>query len=128
MRDESVKEKERKTKFDERHWSEKSLPQMAYRDWRIFREDYNIATKGGRIPYPLRSWAEAGISSDILEVIHSLHYKVDTSLVCTHATTNAQTYARTHYALVVVCISCRSQLLSRGKLFLLVYRTGISLE
>ena len=99
MRDESVKEKERKTKFDERHWSEKSLPQMAYRDWRIFREDYNIATKGGRIPYPLRSWAEAGISSDILEVIHSLHYKVDTSLVCTHATTNAQTYARTTHLL-----------------------------
>ncbi|CAI7992347.1 Probable ATP-dependent RNA helicase DDX23 [Geodia barretti] len=80
VRDESVKEKERKTKFDERHWSEKSLPQMAYRDWRIFREDYNIATKGGRIPYPLRSWAEAGISSDILEVIHSLHYKEPTPI------------------------------------------------
>ena len=76
-RDEVVKEKERKTKFDERHWLEKSLPEMADRDWRIFREDYNIATKGGRIPFPLRSWGEAGLSGDILEVIHSLNYKVD---------------------------------------------------
>ena len=74
--DEALREKERKVRFDERHWSEKSLPEMAERDWRIFREDYNISTKGGRIPFPLRSWNEAGLSSDILEVIHSLHYLV----------------------------------------------------
>jgi ATP-dependent RNA helicase DDX23/PRP28 len=80
VRDESVMEKERKTKFDERHWSEKSLPEMAYRDWRIFREDYNISTKGGRIPYPLRSWEEAGLNSEVLEVIHSLHYKEPTPI------------------------------------------------
>jgi ATP-dependent RNA helicase DDX23/PRP28 len=30
----------------DRHWSEKELIEMTERDWRIFREDYNIATKG----------------------------------------------------------------------------------
>jgi ATP-dependent RNA helicase DDX23/PRP28 len=105
VRDESVMEKERKTKFDERHWSEKSLPEMAYRDWRIFREDYNISTKGGRIPYPLRSWEEAGLNSEVLEVIHSLHYKVDTSVVCTHthACTQPRTHARTHTHTLHTC-------------------------
>ena len=71
-----VKAKERKTRFDERHWSDKSLPEMTYRDWRIFREDYNISTKGGRIPYPLRCWEEAGLNSDVLKVIDTLNYKV----------------------------------------------------
>lgn len=31
---------------DERHWSEKSLEEMKDRDWRIFREDFSIATRG----------------------------------------------------------------------------------
>ena len=30
--------KEAKTKWDERHWSEKPLESMADRDWRIFKE------------------------------------------------------------------------------------------
>lgn len=75
-RAEVLRAKERKIRFDERHWSEKSLAEMADRDWRIFREDYSISTKGGRIPYPLRSWSEADLSADVLEVIHSLHYTV----------------------------------------------------
>jgi ATP-dependent RNA helicase DDX23/PRP28 len=40
------------------HWSEKSLEEMAERDWRIFREDHDIIIKGGRVPNPLRSWKE----------------------------------------------------------------------
>lgn len=71
-----IRAKERKTRFDERHWSDKSLPEMTDRDWRIFREDYNISTKGGRIPNPLRSWDEAGLNSDVLKVIDALSYKV----------------------------------------------------
>ena len=71
-----VRAKERKTRFDERHWSDKSLEEMTDRDWRIFREDYNISTKGGRIPYPLRFWEEAGLSSELLTVINALNYKV----------------------------------------------------
>ena len=30
--------KEAKTKWDERHWSEKPLESMTDRDWRIFKE------------------------------------------------------------------------------------------
>lgn len=31
---------------DERHWTEKPLYEMKDRDWRIFREDFSIATRG----------------------------------------------------------------------------------
>jgi len=31
---------------------------MTDRDWRIFRENYDIMTKGGRIPHPYRHWDE----------------------------------------------------------------------
>ncbi len=33
---------------------------MTERDWRIFREDYAIAIKGGSVPHPIRNWKEAG--------------------------------------------------------------------
>lgn len=86
-----IRAKERKTRFDERHWSDKSLLEMTDRDWRIFREDYNISTKGGRIPNPLRSWVEAELSSDVMKVIDTLNYKVrqwphhdKVSYVCMH--------------------------------------------
>jgi len=49
---------------------------MVERDWRIFKEDYNIVTKGGRIPAPLRNWAEACLPSDIMDVILKIGYKV----------------------------------------------------
>ena len=62
--------------WDDRHWSEKKLEEMLDRDWRIFREDFNITTKGGRIPSPLRYWKEAPLSKDILDVIDSLGYTV----------------------------------------------------
>lgn len=38
--------REEKVRFDDRHWSEKALAQMTERDWRIFREDFNISCKG----------------------------------------------------------------------------------
>ena len=38
--------KELKTMWDDRHWSEKPLSEMKERDWRIFKEDFNITTKG----------------------------------------------------------------------------------
>jgi len=49
---------------------------MVERDWRIFKEDYNIVTKGGRIPAPLRNWAEAELPSDIMDLILKIGYKV----------------------------------------------------
>ena len=35
-----------KNGLDERHWSDKPLPEMKDRDWRIFREDFSIAARG----------------------------------------------------------------------------------
>ena len=64
-------------RFDDRHWSGKSLSEMLDRDWRIFREDYNIATKGGKIPPPIRYWDEAPLSKDLLDVINNLGYNVN---------------------------------------------------
>jgi len=37
---------ERQRAHDDRHWSKKSLEEMAERDWRILREDFTISTKG----------------------------------------------------------------------------------
>lgn len=67
--------REAKQKWDDRHWTEKSVEEMTERDWRIFKEDYNIATKGGRIPNPLRSWKESGLPKEILDIIDSVGYK-----------------------------------------------------
>ena len=45
---------------------------MTDRDWRIFREDYNIAVKGGNIPKPIRFWKEAKLPAEILEIIEKV--------------------------------------------------------
>lgn len=55
---------------------------MLDRDWRIFREDFNICTKGGRIPNPLRNWKEAPLSKEILAVIDGLGYDVRVEVLC----------------------------------------------
>ncbi|KAG0167692.1 DEAD (Asp-Glu-Ala-Asp) box polypeptide 23 [Apophysomyces sp. BC1034] len=74
------KRKEAKTKFDERHWTDKPLEQMAERDWRIFKEDFNITTKGGGIPRPIRSWAESGLPERMLGIIDQVGYKEPTPI------------------------------------------------
>lgn len=62
--------------IDERHWSEKTLEEMKDRDWRIFKEDFSIAARGGSIPLPLRYWNEAsGIPQNILDIIEEVGYK-----------------------------------------------------
>lgn len=48
---------------------------MKDRDWRIFREDFSIAARGGAIPVPLRSWEESTIPRKILQVIDEVGYK-----------------------------------------------------
>ncbi|KAK4518750.1 uncharacterized protein ATC70_008972 [Mucor velutinosus] len=72
--------KEAKAKWDERHWTEKPLDQMKERDWRIFKEDFNISTKGGNIPHPIRSWAESGLPEKMLQVIESVGYTEPTPI------------------------------------------------
>lgn len=52
------------------------MDEMTERDWRIFKEDYNITTKGGKVPNPWRSWAESGLPKALMDVIDTLGYKV----------------------------------------------------
>lgn len=71
-----MRKKEAKQRWDDRHWSQKKLDEMTDRDWRIFREDYSITTKGGKIPNPIRNWKEYALPAHILEVIDKCGYKV----------------------------------------------------
>ncbi|THH01996.1 hypothetical protein EW145_g6814 [Phellinidium pouzarii] len=73
--DSMERRKATKAGFDERHWTEKPLSEMKDRDWRIFREDFNIAARGGQIPHPLRSWAESEIPEILLGAIEKIGYK-----------------------------------------------------
>lgn len=58
-----------------RHWSDKDLNEMRERDWRIFKEDFGIATKGGAIPNPMRSWGESGLPRRLLDIVDKVGYK-----------------------------------------------------
>ncbi|KAJ1921652.1 mRNA splicing protein prp28 [Tieghemiomyces parasiticus] len=65
---------------DDRHWSDKPLEEMTERDWRIFKEDFNISTKGGSIPRPIRRWDEAPLPSQLQEVINRVGYTEPTPI------------------------------------------------
>ncbi|NWX42852.1 DDX23 helicase, partial [Steatornis caripensis] len=75
-----LRKKEAKQRWDDRHWSQKKLDEMTDRDWRIFREDYSITTKGGKIPNPIRSWKDSSLPPHILEVIDKCGYKEPTPI------------------------------------------------
>uniref|UniRef100_A0A914YQ48 RNA helicase n=1 Tax=Panagrolaimus superbus TaxID=310955 RepID=A0A914YQ48_9BILA len=75
LRVENLAKKEKKEQFDDRHWTQKALDEMRPRDWRIFREDFNIAIKGGKIPNPLRNWEEAGLPQEVYDTILAVGYK-----------------------------------------------------
>ena len=62
------------------HWSEKPLSAMQERDWRIFKEDFSISTKGGRLPNPIRKWSESSISADILRQLDRAGFVVPTPI------------------------------------------------
>ncbi|GJR91273.1 DEAD-box ATP-dependent RNA helicase 21 [Tanacetum coccineum] len=69
---------ERYDTFDmrvDRHWSDKKLEEMTERDWRIFREDFNISYKGSKIPRPMRSWVESRLSNELLKAVDRAGYK-----------------------------------------------------
>ncbi|XP_022722478.1 DEAD-box ATP-dependent RNA helicase 21 [Durio zibethinus] len=59
----------------DKHWSEKKLDEMTERDWRIFREDFNISYKGSKIPRPMRSWTESKLSAELLKAVERVGYK-----------------------------------------------------
>jgi ATP-dependent RNA helicase DDX23/PRP28 len=50
------------------HWTQKPLAAMTERDWRIFREDFDIRVKGGKAPLPLRNWEEGHLADSITQV------------------------------------------------------------
>jgi ATP-dependent RNA helicase DDX23/PRP28 len=58
----------------DKHWSDKKLEHMRERDWRIFKEDFNIATKGGSIPNPMRNWNESGLPDKLLRIVEQVGY------------------------------------------------------
>ncbi|KAJ6840611.1 DEAD-box ATP-dependent RNA helicase 21 [Iris pallida] len=59
----------------DRHWSEKKLEEMTERDWRIFREDFNISFKGSKLPRPMRNWAESRLGGELLKAVEKVGYK-----------------------------------------------------
>ncbi|KAI1731787.1 DEAD/DEAH box helicase domain-containing protein [Ditylenchus destructor] len=77
---ESVKKREKKELWDCRHWSQKTLEEMQDRDWRIFREDFNIQAKGGRVAKPLRNWEEGNLPKEVYDVILQVGYKEPTPI------------------------------------------------
>jgi ATP-dependent RNA helicase DDX23/PRP28 len=58
-----------------RHWSDKALSDMRERDWRIFKEDFGISTKGGAIPNPMRNWQESNLPRRLLDIVDQVGYK-----------------------------------------------------
>ncbi|KAL3687504.1 hypothetical protein R1sor_013813 [Riccia sorocarpa] len=59
----------------DRHWSQKKIDEMTERDWRIFREDFNISYKGFKIPRPMRSWEEGTLRPELLKAVAKAGYK-----------------------------------------------------
>ncbi|KAF4968155.1 hypothetical protein FSARC_4431 [Fusarium sarcochroum] len=63
-----------------KRWSEKTLDDMRERDWRIFKEDFGIATKGGMIPNPMRNWQESHLPRRLLNIVDAVGYKEPTPI------------------------------------------------
>ncbi|CAG8925457.1 unnamed protein product [Penicillium salamii] len=86
IRAKEIMEMERRRREDstrnqlDKHWSEKRLDLMRERDWRIFKEDFNIATKGGSVPNPMRSWEESLLPKRLLELVDRVGYKDPTAI------------------------------------------------
>eukprot|EP00754_Rhynchopus_humris_P046892 Rhum_TRINITY_DN6414_c0_g1::Rhum_TRINITY_DN6414_c0_g1_i1::g.20082::m.20082/K12858/DDX23, PRP28; ATP-dependent RNA helicase DDX23/PRP28 len=61
------------------HWSDKALREMSERDWRIFKEDFEIQVlSGSACPPPIRGWNEEGgglLPAKILEAVAQAGYK-----------------------------------------------------
>ena len=66
------------------HWSEKALEDMSERDWRIFKEDFDIHVRGGHkgplVPHPLRFWNEAPLDPSLMQSIQEIGYNEPTPI------------------------------------------------
>ena len=58
------------------HWSDKPREAMSERDWRIFREDFNISYKGSvsGSSLPIRDWDEAHLPAEVRRGINRVGY------------------------------------------------------
>ncbi len=57
--------------------SEKETKEMTSRDWRIFRENYNIMVRGGNVPPPLRTFADVVLHKNLTHAIKDVcGYKI----------------------------------------------------
>lgn len=74
------KQKLAEDKLKDLHWKQKDLKDMTERDWRIFREDYEIVVKGGRVAPPLRYWQEANLPKKIYDIIQDCGYEEPTPI------------------------------------------------
>lgn len=57
------------------HWTQKAREDMTERDWRIFREDFNISYKGVQVSgaaLPVRNWEEAKLPAMLMKAIDEL--------------------------------------------------------
>ncbi len=58
-----------------KHWSDKPLEAMTERDWRIFREDFDIrVVTGGRATLPIRAWEESDLDPRILRAFADMKF------------------------------------------------------
>ncbi|KAK6841871.1 hypothetical protein PG990_006135 [Apiospora arundinis] len=81
MLDQMEREKEKsKSKRTKNNWEFKELADMRERDWRIFKEEFGIASKGGHIPDPMRNWGESGLPSHLLQIIDQVGYTEPTPI------------------------------------------------
>ncbi|KAL6449496.1 PRP28 Pre-mRNA-splicing ATP-dependent RNA helicase PRP28 [Candida maltosa Xu316] len=62
------------------HWRHKPLNEMTDRDWRIFKEDFNISTKGKNLPFPLRAWSEEQQQDSSVSILTNLGFNDPTSI------------------------------------------------
>lgn len=62
------------------HWLEKPLADMTSRDWRIFREDFQLTIQNGGNNTPLRSWEESDIPPLLLAAIRSAGFTQPTPI------------------------------------------------
>ncbi|PHJ23392.1 dead-family helicase [Cystoisospora suis] len=62
------------------HWTTKKREDMTDRDWRIFREDFEIYIKGGRVPPPIRTWAESALPWELIEAVKRANYERPTPI------------------------------------------------
>ena len=65
---------ERPTRQAASSWRDKPLGEMTEREWRLFREEHNIAFKGGKLPLPFRTWEESSLPEQLVKAVQRVGY------------------------------------------------------